>query len=1306
MTLTNNFNSTKSILIEGAQAAACFAGGALIQASNQLNQSTGRSHLVNQAGACILYAEGARHAEKLIRGIWGTIQDYRTARRSKPAQIAIDQSGQEKIKAIEQEKPIAPALEIIQKNGPDFNLKDIRLQSLAYTIQNYQLNPEQRYEAAKTAVDYDRETAVQNIRNFDLELETQRYEIISRGLESKKGAYLATALNIQHFDLTPIHRFEIAKFLAINAPREFAEYLDRFQLNQDQRFEIAQIIGKEYASVIARYIKSFNLTSEQRFEIAKRASLTCSAGVAEYLILFDLNAEQLYELAKFMALEGDARVVAIYIEHFKLGEEQRFEIAKLTSQHGGAGNTAVNIKEFKLKAAERFEVAKLTAEYNGGDTADYIYNFELEPQQRYVIAKIAVQNNSGVVARCIQSFDLQDPLQRFVIAKLAAERNGEETAKYINRFDLDQDQRFEVAKIAAQQNGKKTAIYIKDFGLNSAQCFEVAKLAATRDGWMAQFIENFELADAAERYEVAKLAALQNGEPISLYIDLFKLENQDWRFEVAKLAAHQNPNGTAKSIRNYALQDPAHRFEIAKISAAIDSTPGEFINLFDLDDPIFRFEVAKVAARRNGVYTAFTIDKYNLENPDHRFEVAKIAVKQNFQSLIRFENFKLADPAQHYEIAKLAAQQEGTRIAEYILMGQFTLTQDQRREIFLLAISNNPLSISLLEKFYGDEDLNLGEIDIDTPQSLEIFAKTISDYMPKTNIQQILTDLQKIENPIQKKALLALIAASIFLWKKTLSKEQFSWIDQQNWIEKIVSFRAPHLRTMLFKSVGESAKRADEFKKIFLEIEKKSPWGALLKMPIARLSESGVDPTFLIQDINKNARHLKDSMKFRSLLQTLELFSQEQELTVNEKRMILKFLTANPDRLLDRAKELLMILEWKGTARLKELSDEKPLSLIAQEVFESLIPLPVPVDDFAIRYAQVFGAYRIPNALKIYAAKLQTLNDPLLTHCLGAHVAAVLNGTYRELRYSPLGNPHLAIISPEILGKWQINSSLPLSQIAPENAPHQEKESLLLWLDWKLNVDKHLNLNRYNFLKTYLQAEEEDEQNVCFEGLIEAIKNDSKNKDLILQKKCIELARSGSDANALRLLTEIEKQESIEGSEFLNDIRAKIKQLGEAVQPRKELYIVETDDPEDVLLCGTESQGSCQRLDGNPQLNKGLLGYLRHGQTRLIAIKDGEHGPIVARALLRLLTEGKKPVLFLERIYNNTNEKKLDLAIKTMAKKCAERLGCPVTALDGKGFYHKSLKSLGGPAPYEYCDSAHGITSQGRFTIDAPRILD
>jgi hypothetical protein len=176
-------------------------------------------------------------------------------------------------------------------------------------------------------------------------------------------------------------------------------------------------------------------------------------------------------------------------------------------------------------------------------------------------------------------------------------------------------------------------------------------------------------------------------------------------------------------------------------------------------------------------------------------------------------------------------------------------------------------------------------------------------------------------------------------------------------------------------------------------------------------------------------------------------------------------------------------------------------------------------------------------------------------------------------------------------------------------------------------------------------------------------------------------------------------------SEFVRDVDGMIKSLNMSVNTHEqELQVVLTDDPIDLLLCGTDVHGSCQRVDASPTHNKGLLGYLIDGKNRLVAIKSPQ-GNIVARCLLRLLWDGEQPVLFRERIYpSNISAKQLS-GINEFVKQIANELKLPLTSLDKGEKYPRTLAALGGPAPYEYCDAAWGVRDSRGFTISDANYL-
>ena len=153
----------------------------------------------------------------------------------------------------------------------------------------------------------------------------------------------------------------------------------------------------------------------------------------------------------------------------------------------------------------------------------------------------------------------------------------------------------------------------------------------------------------------------------------------------------------------------------------------------------------------------------------------------------------------------------------------------------------------------------------------------------------------------------------------------------------------------------------------------------------------------------------------------------------------------------------------------------------------------------------------------------------------------------------------------------------------------------------------------------------------------------------------------------------------------------------------KKLKIIDTDNPYDLLLSGTEVQGSCQRIDANIEYNKGLLGLLMNG-ARLLAVVD-PNGVIQTKAVIRILfNQQEKPVLFIERLYGNA---RYGDPLLSFAKERAREFELPLAATEvGEGpLIQASLTSLGGPAPYEYSDAGGEICPQGIICVSRYCIL-
>ncbi len=106
--------------------------------------------------------------------------------------------------------------------------------------------------------------------------------------------------------------------------------------------------------------------------------------------------------------------------------------------------------------------------------------------------------------------------------------------------------------------------------------------------------------------------------------------------------------------------------------------------------------------------------------------------------------------------------------------------------------------------------------------------------------------------------------------------------------------------------------------------------------------------------------------------------------------------------------------------------------------------------------------------------------------------------------------------------------------------------------------------------------------------------------------------------------------------------------------------LVFTDHHEDVVRMGTDVKGSCQRVDGESRLNRGLMGTTMDGKHKICVIKN-EEGVIVGRAVLRLMSmvdpnQSLQPCLMLEKIYPTDLDEEETTQLVNFAKDQAERM--------------------------------------------------
>ncbi|GEM_PF-1469136 len=364
------------------------------------------------------------------------------------------------------------------------------------------------------------------------------------------------------------------------------------------------------------------------------------------------------------------------------------------------------------------------------------------------------------------------------------------------------------------------------------------------------------------------------------------------------------------------------------------------------------------------------------------------------------------------------------------------------------------------------------------------------------------------------------------------------------------------------------------------------------------------------------------------------------------------------------------------------------------------------VEGLAEKYPRTFGNFRNFQAVSVYYAGLSSFTDFRPLESFRTWMEEVLTGEFQVKRYE--GSPQLDRIfqkKPGLKEKWMRGETkaLSISGAAEEEGIEWNFEELLRK---KLFDDQppHISHEEIPDVLRYLNAESvEEKQSILKEVRRAAQKPDAET----YQRELINLIRSGE--KGVKVLPKLKAALEKHFKEDLPELHADVKGWMEQAKPQKtapaELKLVDTDNPNDFLLMGTEVEGSCQRVDGYPHLNQGLTGKMMRGENRLLAIKDPATHQIVGRMIMTLLeedTEDGEPCLLIEPIYPDVLSPALKEKLVEFAKERAGFYGLPLysTCFDGEET-DVTLVSTGARAEVvnEYVDSAGGIREGGVYSV-------
>ncbi len=888
----------------------------------------------------------------------------------------------------------------------------------------------------------------------------------------------------------------------------------------------------------------------------------------------------------------------------------------------------------------------------------------------------------------------------------------------------DVNKLFEIAKLCAQKDGIGTARFIKNFGIeDKVHLFEIAKLCfAIYVKPTFEHFNNFGIENKTHLYEIAKICAKRDGNTTVFNVKSFGIADKGQLSEIAILCAQNAGNSTAMFIKDFGIVDKLQIYKIAKACFQQNVEAVLHINNFEFDEEHL-YKIAKICAQKAGAETAYYINNFKIKDPIKLVEIAKLCAQQNAHATTNhIKKFGIKDETQLLEIAKLCAQQSGETTAKYLYDFGFSNAQlvwevllecmvdknalwrieNNRHVDSILREYNIKLLAGLLDKILNNEEVEGVVIrnKIDLKENRIRFFKEINTLIDKLscsneNKGKLIRLNEQISNlPIHILHVTALWFLRTLCYSIQMQTIHLDWMLQSKLWDELARLREPRLRSLLTAGLFELSKKNRD-------VHTGTHGLPLIAIPLFQLEEQRVPPEklkLITKTLKSSRHHLKNVLTVQCILHTFHLLAATFLLSTEEKIKVIDKIFDNKKGsaenniqiILNRINAVRALLELKKYKILKSAQD--PVAAFSG-MFEKLIPITSFKGDISVEYDKIFAKSRNPYGLITYASRLQTLLEPQVMECLGLFVSSVFDGSFKGRRYQTVNNLHLQTISEsrqDLLEMWKTDIEKPLVEVSPAE---EKKEAFdpKKWLWLKLIKDEHLGKTEIPYIKAYFQKNTTEEKKLVLQNLTEELQK-APNDLLMLQQACIAFAEGPSE-NYNPLLKKIQVYLD-PNAEFANDIKS-------LLDPKREfsnMNVIFTDDPIDLLLCGTDVMGSCQRLDGHANLNKGLLGYLVDGKIRLLAIKE-DKGKIITRCLLRLLWDGERPVLYRERFYPDDRNSKHISALNELAKELAKSMNLPLTSADNGPAYGKPLHSLAG-AVYEYCDGGEsGVKKGGVYTI-------
>lgn len=1124
-------------------------------------------------------------------------------------------------------------------------------------------------------------------------------------------------------------------------------YLDSIASHAPENFrakaiEIAKLCAQIDVNKSIEYIKKFKIKDQNTlYEIAMHCAENDTQQTVRRINEFEITSqESLVKIAKLCA-QKNGKLTAQLIKSFGIEDEnKRIEIAKLCIPTN-ARDFPQLLNNFEIKdEGALYDLAKLCANENAWGVALYINVFGIKTEEKLVeIAKLCAVKDGWTVASYINGFGIKNEIDRIEIAKLCLAQNPQKTAQFFKNFNIQiKEALTEIAFFCADKDPETFMLNFQKFGnIDEQSKVHILKLCAQKSERTVQYLKNFDIKNEQDRIEIANICALHYPASAATFFRNFAIHSQEAAVHIAKQCARLDGEKTAECIKNFQIEDQGALSEVASLCLETNSRMVKFFSNFGINDQKISFNFAARCADKDPAIAVQFFKSFGLTEESSRNEIAKLcAQKVPLTTLQLFRNFDIQDQDLLLKLAKLSARAEGIKTAEIIK--NFKINDpDQRREIFSLCVQQGGWSVvAFLPNFELHDDItlelqNCWSIIKNTPISCEKLLFSLKNWNERsfahTKFLGILEEIEKTPNQQIQSQKLSLLAESFLMMDFTLTKEQVDWIDQQKLLPSIINFSRPDMRQSILKILINTAKNSEAlnfFSSFIVEREVKknrtniegaqkkelAPWIQLERLLLSSLCMDGMSDKIAKKLLKKTAgRKLSifyNGIHQSILIEMLIKLKEFNKISVKEKDAVLeKIFNETLEKAVINSENQFQSKE-KNKILLQENQAEKAkLELILSEKLLKLVNESINLEEKKSKLTEIFDNTKLEAKKKLFnqcynnqIKNVDELNEKIKSFVNSfaskenelqrrALVKAAGKEKYLQRVYEPLLAQKIQVVlsllifdEPQSLKEFNSTLENVLQSLIFKSLPIAEVE------DFAEKYLKNFGSRRNpSALPTYVAkivSLKDPAALKCLGNFVCAVLDGN-----------FEKIRNSLDHNPhLRTIAKASNDP---------DLLSKWHQSLPAKKISDSLFLVDSHDPMDLFLCGTEID-SCQSVTGSPFLNKGLLGYTMDGKNRLLAIKDSE-GRIAARCLLRILWDGEKPVLYRDILYPTALPHDHLIALNQMALKKAEILNLDLVANVKDGIpYHKNLISLGGPAPWEYCNLAegtYGIKAEGKFIL-------